>query len=119
VTAREGEFRDAMVFERDLAAAIEAHRSGKRRAKGRDVYCEDGVIERGDRKVSKDGSVRFAGATWRSERLVPLAGACVAVTAEDVFLCGVDVWTEYPGGKLLVRIQRVLPVREQLDEVEP
>ena len=51
-----------------------------------DVKAPDGVVSMGRRKVSKAGTVRFAGDKFRHDNLLPFVGQHIFVQAEDYWI---------------------------------
>lgn len=56
------------------------------RAEWADRRAPDGVVSIGRRKVSKKGTVRFAGDTFRHDKLMDFAGQHIFVEAEDYWI---------------------------------
>uniref|UniRef100_A0AB39CEM5 Uncharacterized protein n=1 Tax=Pseudomonas phage HRDY3 TaxID=3236930 RepID=A0AB39CEM5_9VIRU len=66
----------------------------------RDVMSPDGIVYYGQRIVSKDGSVRFAGAKWQTELLLPFAGFEVGLMVWDYWISKICCYRpHYPTGR--------------------
>ncbi len=98
--------RVSLIMSQALADAIAGSRNSHRPSQ--DVYCSDGVISHGHRRITKGGGFRFAGTPWRTPLLAPFVGSYLGITASDVMLTRVSVWTTYPGGAHLMDLEVVL-----------
>lgn len=66
----------------------------------RDVMSPDGIVYYGQRIVSKDGSVRFAGEKWQTELLLPFAGFEVGLVVWDYWITKICCYRpHYPSGR--------------------
>ena len=64
-----------------------------------DAKSPDGIVYYGQRIVSKKGTVRFAGETWKSEFLLPFAGFQVGLVVWDYWITKIQVYRpDYPSG---------------------
>ena len=67
------------------------------RAEWSDRRAPDGVVSIGRRRVSKKGTVRFAGCTYRHEKLLPFAGQHIFVEADSYWIVHPDAFKTSAG----------------------
>ena len=71
--------------------------------KKRDGRAPDGLVSYGDRLVRKGGLIKFAGADWQDDRLLPFVGQTLGVRAEGYWVTGITIYyPSYPNGELIL-----------------